>query len=330
MGTYRKLLILPVVWMLGLTVCAHAQTVSFFINSGTENDRLKANAEKNISALLTEINRAQAAETLLDFSGIPITDNARQSMSMLWENIHFLCMEEDITERLLTTGDGNYQVRNIPILLTPAEGETTDDTYQEATIDLGASGEIISFYFSLKANLYRDVMANGKDVEDLRLRQAILDYVEHFRTAYNQKDLPFLEQVFSEDALIITGKVVKVKPSDTNAFATEKITYNVHNKIQYLDRLRRIFSQAKYIKVDFSEIKVSRHPTNKNFYGVLVRQGYESSFYSDDGYVFLLWDFTDEDRPQIHVRTWQPYWMNDEKTRAIPESEIMTIKDFKL
>ena len=330
MGTYRHILTLPAIWMLGFLFCANAQNVSFYINSGTDNVRLKEQAEKNISSLLTEINRAQTTDTLLDLSGVTMSEEARLSIGMLWENIQFYCTDEFVVERLLTTGDGNFQVRGIPIQLTPDEGEPMEDTYQEATIDLDASGRIISFYFSLKANLYRDVMANGKDIEDLRLRQTILDYVEHFRTAYNQKDLTFLEQVFSEDALIITGKVIKVQPSDVNAFATEKITYNVHNKRQYIERLKRIFSITKYIKVDFSEIKISRHPTNKNFYGVLVRQGYESSIYSDDGYVFLLWDFSDEFHPQIHVRTWQPYWMNDEKTRAIPESEIMTINSFNL
>lgn len=329
MGSYRQILIISLLWMLG--VCAYAQTsVSFSINSGTDNAILKARAEKNISVLLTGINRAQAAGASLDLSGADISESATLSITMLWDNIHFFCTDEYVVERLLSTSDGGYQVRGIPIQLIPDEDEPMDDTYQEATIVLDRNGTIDGFYFSLKSNLYRDVMKSGKDVEDLRMRQTILDYVEHFRTAYNQKDLTFLEQVFSDDALIITGKVVKVAPSDINAFATEKITYNVNNKKQYIERLKRIFSVTKYIKVDFSEIKVTRHPTNSKFYGVLVRQGYKSSIYADEGYVFLLWDFTDELHPQIHVRTWQPYWMNEEKTRTIPEKEIMTINNFNL
>ena len=26
----------------------------------------------------------------------------------------------------------------------------------------------------------------------------------------------------------------------------------------------------------------------------------------DDGYVFLLWDFNDEEHPKIYVRSWSP------------------------
>lgn len=40
-------------------------------------------------------------------------------------------------------------------------------------------------------------------------------------------------------------------------------------------------------------------------YGVTLHQKYTSTTYSDDGHLFLLWDFTDENHPKIHVRVWQ-------------------------
>lgn len=307
-----------------------AQEVTFRVIDGTDDTAVKDAVENNVSALLSAINKSQSMGTDMDFSAVLIDDGAKESFEMLWSNIPFHVIENEIAEHLLTTYDNNYQIRNIPIELNPDNASDDIDNYQEAVIDVDKNGRILSFFFSIQANIYRRVMKDGQAIEDLRHRQMILDYVEHFRTAYNQKDIKFLEQVFSDDALIITGKVVRVAKSDLNMLSNRRIEYTVQNKKQYLTRLKSVFDRAKYIHVDFSEIKVSRHPTKMNFYGVLVRQGYDSGQYSDDGYVFLLWDFSDEERPQIHVRTWQPYWMDEQKTTTLPEKEIMDINTFKL
>lgn len=324
----RILLMLGCVWL--TAVAASAQTVTFEVRDGIYSEAVKAAIERNASALLTEINRAQAAGRALDFQGIGISPSAQSSLSMLWANVPFRCEDEEIVESVSNTPDGGLQVRNIALELKPADTAVTDDSYQEAVIDFDAQGQIQSFYFGLSINLYRQVMLHGKEVGDLRRRQMILDYVEHFRTAYNQKDIDFLWQVFSDDAIIITGKVIRTKPNDFNPMPQDKIIYNTQNKTQYLTRLKGVFDRSRYIRVNFSEIQVTRHPTKPDFYGVLLRQGYDSGYYSDDGYVFLLWDFRDEAHPQIHVRTWQPYYLDAAKTKVIDENEIFDISSVDL
>jgi hypothetical protein len=43
-----------------------------------------------------------------------------------------------------------------------------------------------------------------------------------------------------------------------------------------------------------------------------MRQSYASTTYADEGYLFLLIDFAEED-PMIYVRAWQPEtWSDDE------------------
>ena len=93
-----------------------------------------------------------------------------------------------------------------------------------------------------------------------------------------------------------------------------------------------VFKANKQIRVTFDEIEVVRHPVNKDFYGVTLHQGYTSDRYHDDGYLFLLWDFRDEDHPQIHVRTWQPdaYNSDGKGTKRIPKDEIFTLGDFDI
>ena len=324
-----KKLILMCCLVAGVWASASAQSVKFEINSGMEdNPTLKSKIERNVSNLLTEINRAQSTGTSLNFNAFEITSDAKTSLSMLWSNVPFVCIEEEIVERLLGVS-GGYQVRCVPLELRPTDAKVSDDSYQEAVIDFNHAGEISSFYFAISNNLYSQVMKKGGEVTDLRRRQLILDYVEHFRTAYNQKDLKFLEAVFSDDAIIITGKVTTRKPIDSPIPIT-KVEYKTQSNQEYLTNLRRVFANAKYVRVNFSEIKIQRHPTMEHYYGVLLRQGYSTPGYSDDGYVYLLWDFIDEQHPQIHVRTWQPYWLNPEKTVAIETEEVFDIGDFNL
>lgn len=307
-----------------LPACLWAN-VHVTISDGIDHDALKTKMENSMSALLTEINNAQTEGRALKMAGLNLNPSIQMSLSMLWENSPFLCTDEEIVERCLTTGSG-YQVRNIPLMMKPrADRNFNESEYQEAVISFDRQGNMESFYLSISMNLYMSVIKNNKEITDLRRRQLILDYVEQFRTSYNTKDIHFLEQVFSDDALIITGKVISQKKD--NIALPDKIIYKKQSKQEYLTNLRKVFAANSYIKVTFDDIKVMRHPVNVNFYGVTLHQGYTSNRYHDDGYLFLLWDFTNEDQPQIHVRTWQPDQINGGR---IPEDEIFSLNDFDI
>lgn len=173
-------------------------------------------------------------------------------------------------------------------------------------------------------------IVNGKLSEpDAKNRRMILNYVEHLRTSYTTKDIYFLEQLFSENALIVVGKVIRTAPNkETGYLPPAQVEYNVKSKREYLDRLKQVFKANKNIDLKFSDFHIMRHPTVPGLYGVSLRQGYTSDLYSDDGYLFLLWDFRDETAPKIHVRTWQP-GMIDERT-PLPEESVFNIRNFNL
>lgn len=318
----RKLLLILIL-VLPMLVWAEVRVT---ISDGIDNVALKTKMENSMSVLLTEVNAAQAGNRALNFSSLHLASSVQASMSMLWENSPFMCTDDEIVERCLTTNSG-YQVRNIPLMMTPrSDRHFNESEYQEAVFSFGNNGNIESFYLSIGMNLYMNVVKNNKEITDLRRRQLILDYVEQFRTSYNTKDIRFLEQVFSDDALIITGKVIKQSSGDRLPIP-DKIIYKKQTKQEYITNLKRVFAANSYIKVTFDEIKVMRHPINANFYGVTLHQGYTSNKYHDDGYLFLLWDFTDEDQPQIHVRTWQPDQLNGDR---IPEDDIFSLNDFDI
>ena len=320
----RKLLLIVMVALFAIQ--SQADNVKFSVSDGIDNAGIKSKIESGVSRMLTEINAAEDAGRSLNFSAMGnIGTRVQQSMAMLWENCPFECTDEEIIEHCITTGTG-YQVRNIPLMMKPTgEREFGEDEYQEAVISFDKQGNVESFYLSISMNLYMNVIKSNLELTDLRRRQLILDYVEQFRTAYNQKDINFLNQVFSDDALIITGKVITTKHAE--GFTSQKIQYNKQSKEQYIKNLSGVFKRNSYIKVTFDEIEVMRHPVNPNFYGVTLLQGWTSGRYHDDGYLFLLWDFTNENAPQIHVRTWQPDKIGGE---PLPKDEVFSLSDFDI
>ena len=320
----KKLLFVCMMAMMAIQ--GKADNVTFTVSDGIDNGAIKSKIESTISRMLSEINAAQEAGRSLNFSAMGnIGTRVQQSMAMLWENSPFICTDEELIEHCLTTGSG-YQIRNIPLMMKPTgEREFGEDEYQEAVISFDKQGNIESFYLSISMNLYMNVIKSNLELTDLRRRQLILDYVEQFRTAYNQKDINFLNQVFSDDALIITGKVITTKHAE--GFTSQKIQYNKQSKEQYIKNLRGVFQRNSYIKVTFEDIEVMRHPVNPNFYGVTLLQGWTSGKYHDDGYLFLLWDFSNENAPQIHVRTWQPDKIGG---KPLPKDEVFSLSDFDI
>lgn len=326
---FLKICMLCMVSLFSLNVSAQYNTE--FMVTEIEDVDLRANIDLAITGLLTAFNNAQGNGNGLALSHLDISQEVKETIMKLWADCPFRCAETEVVERAVKTPRGEYQVRNIPLVMMPVEGVSKDVSwkkYQEGVFTLDKDGMITDFHLALDADLYIKVMASATEVDDFIRRQLILEYVERFRNAYCLKDMNFLQQIFSDDALIITGKVVKQVKSDLNHnnLNNEKIEYSKQNKKEYLTNLARVFQNNKRINVIFDDIKVVKHPAKADFYGVTLKQGWSSDRYSDVGYVFLLWDFTNPDAPQIHVRTWQPDKFDN--GQPVPEEEIFSIDDF--
>ena len=318
---------------------AHAQEVSVILTTDEEfsNRAIIEKMQHNLSQVLTEINRAQKENRLLNTVGLALNDFADRSLQMLWANIHFYCDDEEVVERCWVFGDGQeYMVSHIPLIIQTEGEEFGNGTYQEAVVEFDGQGRIKDFRFSLDAQLGESMENCG--VEAVEQRMKIKAYCERLRTAYNQKDIDFINQIFSDDALIITGTVISVKPMEDRYANKLKVVYKKQNKEQYIANLKKAFLRNKWIDVKFSDIPennlldgcagITQSEVNTKCFGVRLRQEWRSSNYSDVGYLFLLWDFTDEDKPVIHVRTWQPEFVGN--VRQEPDVNISTLGAFDL
>lgn len=304
---------------------AHAQ-IEVEIIDGVSNATLKSSIERNASSFLAETSNAYKSNRALNLTGL-VAPNAEMSIEMLWENVHFRPEDQYVGEILLNSTDG-YQIRNIPLVIQPQDAGADTD-YKEAVINFDRNGNISSVYFSIENNTYKNIMEKGVQLNDMARRLEILDYVERFRTSYNQRDLNFLNQVFSDDALIITGKVVTPRKStDEISISMPTVKYTKQTKREYLAKLSNIFRYNRYINVKFDDVQIKRHGANPNIYGVRVVQHWNTSNYSDEGYVYMVWDFSNPDAPQIHVRTWQPMYFDAGKKQPLPEDEIFDLNSF--
>ncbi len=312
---------------------ANANNVKLTIKDGISQQQVKQRMEASVSELFSNINYAQEKNlSRVDFTSINMTEAAKSDVAKLWENQRLMCPDREIVSHCITTKKG-YQLRGLPLIIIPLD-KNEEQAYQEAVINFDKKGTMQSFSFTINPELYSKLIQTvtskkSNEVVEISERQQILDFVEQFRTSYNQKDIKFLQQVFSEDALIITGHVVKTKANEVLP-AANKVIYTQQTKKEYLANLQRAFRTSKYIKVNFNDITIVKHPTKQHFYGVTVKQQWNASRYSDEGYVFMLWDFRNAKHPQIHVRTWQPEYLDKSSGQKLSPDEVFSLNDFNI
>jgi hypothetical protein len=227
--------------------------------------------------------------------------------------------------KLLKLANGDYEVRDIKVKV--AMGDTPGLPYQYLVFTIKPNGAIDDVRFSMERTHYQQIMEAGERLRDLPIREQLVNLIEIYRTAHNRKDLDYLKQIYSEDALIIVGRVVKPSPEKGNMFENSfldkpKIEFIRKSKTEYLQDMEKAFQRNAFLNIVFDSIGVVRHQDYEKIYGVTLRQEWHSSTYSDTGWVFLLLDYRDEDKPIIYVRSWQ--------AERFPDGSVLGAYDFKV
>ena len=288
----------------------YAQKVNFEFSDGIEEGILKTKMEHQMSSLLSAINEANAVNADVNFSGIDITDDASASLTMTWEQVHFSIEDDDIVDHCISLPgkSGGFRIQNIGVLMNPKEESGYDgEKRREIYIDFDKTGKIVDFNFTLGMNMYTEILKKGEELGDLDRRMQIIDWCEHFAKAYCDKNMKFMQTIFSDDAIIITGKMTMQRVrTDMGMKDQAKVKYVQQTKAQYLSNLSKVFASNNYVNVKFDDYTVIRHGARPNYFGVTLRQKWHTARYCDEVTVFLIWDFTNEEAPRILVRTWQP------------------------
>lgn len=266
---------------------------------------------------------------------VEIENVIRKKVSKQAVQKHFTANGFDIFERLVSYGnakllsnDAGYSFyksdngvicRSMPIVFKFSGNK---EFVESVVFEFDENKKISSLSFQLEDEAVADIASKHK--WDRKSKHVLVRFLENYKTAYALERKDYLEQIFSDNALIIVGSTIAKAPSvEGRIRLNEKdARYNQYNKEEYMKNLERCFARNEFINLRFTETDVKKFAKDKEMYGLQIKQDYFSSTYGDSGYLFLGVDVADPDQPIIHIRTWQP-----EKDR---EGGIFGINDFTI
>ena len=173
-----------------------------------------------------------------------------------------------------------------------------------------AENRINCVAFGLGEEAVADILKRTDYSENARV--VLTQFLENYKTAFALKRIDYIESIFDDNALIITGTVVKRtdyknQEERTRYLDNPIIKYNRYDKNTYINHLRRTFASNEFINIRFANNDVVKAGGSYGeVYGIQIKQDYYSTNYGDTGYLFLCVDLNDPDNPIIKVRTWQP------------------------
>ena len=182
-----------------------------------------------------------------------------------------------------------------------------------------SEGKIDNMAFGLGIDVTNEIINRSAQSWSNEAREILLQFLENYRTAYALERIDFIESIFSNDAQIIVGKVLKSKPSmytelnkNISIEGQQVIEYNHYDKKSYVEHLRGVFERNEFININFSDLSLRKITkiSDKEKFVIQLAQDYKSSSYADKGYLMLLVDITNKEEPLIEIRTWQPNEVN--------------------
>lgn len=178
---------------------------------------------------------------------------------------------------------------------------------EEVIFSFDSSNRIDNVQFAVSKATVDDVLEKNQGRWNDEVSMMIIDFLENYKTAYSLKRLDYIQNVFANDALIITGKVLKPAPQiESLAKDYQQIRYDTMTKGAYIKRMERVFNSNEYVNILFTQNDIKHLSKYGNTFGIKIKQEYFSSNYGDVGYLFLIVDLNDINAPIIRVRTWQP------------------------
>lgn len=217
-------------------------------------------------------------------------------------------IDKDIAANVNKTYDG-WELRKINVLNSYKSLRRQSNEY--LVLDFDRYGELEGISFGIMENLYEQIKKQSEYGNDWNERHIMIKFLEKYRTAFLNRDMEIIDNIFADEALIIVGRLKqKGKMKDGYNYLKLSDEQPDYEKIkltkgEYLNRLGKLFNSVQDIFLDFSSFEIVRKNNQRGIYGLNLRQHYNSTIYSDEGYLFLLVDFN-ANQPQIYVRAWQP------------------------
>ncbi len=198
-------------------------------------------------------------------------------------------------------------VRSIPMSFSFKQG-ARKSIVEDVVLSFDASGKIHWLSFALDKDAADDILTKGSWSDTVR--QTILSFMEDYKTAYCLERTDYLNQVFSDDALIIVGHVLKTleRTDDKDRISyknNQLVKRTQYTKEQYIKHLQACFNRNECINIHFADNDITKAGKGGETFGIQIKQDYYSTTYGDSGWLFLVVDFNNPAEPTILVRVWQ-------------------------
>lgn len=284
--------------------------------NSTNNTAQTENFEQEISNICQAINSNN-----LSYISEFITEEAKDDFEKIINYGNAKLIEENPNLTIDKINEKTY-IRGLPVQFNfPNSGRKVTE---ELVFVFDDNNKIEQINFALSDEAVEDIIGKVKATDFEKFQ--IVNFIEQYKTAYCTKNIEFIEKVFDDNALIIVGQMLK--NDDTNIEGMyNKLgrTWKAvkYSKKDYIRNLVSLFKSNEYVNLHFEDNIITRvNSDTTKVFGVQIHQYYYSQKYSDEGYLFLMFDLTEKDQPKIYVRTWQP-----EKN---PDGTIFGLDDFYL
>ena len=210
------------------------------------------------------------------------------------------------TYKIYRNGDRTV-VRAVPMSFSFQRG-LRKSFVEDVVFTFTPDGKIDNLAFALDESATTDVLTKGAWPENARM--SIIEFLENYKTAFALERLDYIRTIFDDNAVIITGKIVKPKldgiPENNRLQLSQNVVKTRYTKEQYIKHLEQSFASKEFINIRFSNNDIIKAGKGGEIYGIQIKQDYYSDNYGDTGYLFLLVDINSPTEPIIKVRTWQP------------------------
>lgn len=190
------------------------------------------------------------------------------------------------------------------------------------------SGKISSVAFALTKRAEDDIFRDGASW-DVDSRYSILTFMEDYQTAFHTQDTEYIKKIFSNDAIIITGKFTNNITGHFEDFSADEngdydvlsnrggkrgkfVAYKKQTTDQYLRNLQRCFNDNNWTHIDFEQTtmeKVNSQLIDNDIMWIELKQVWTSSGYCDVGYLALQINLVKQGGSKINVRVWHPTYV---------------------
>lgn len=279
------LFILPFVLFPGMLFAANQTEPNRVINlqSGL-TDSFVDEVELTVEAIVRSLyNYSLEGEFSWDepFQG----SNTAERVEDKFSGIDLVMVSETVNSSIYRIDENRYEVRNIYFR------EAYNDNVQELTVQFDQFGNftdvlLVDEIYSIAPFAGYNRTVNSADLKN---------FLQLLEEKYNSRNVDDVISIFADSAVILAGAVQN----------EQRVLYRNDTPENYAEMLRYVYYANTDIDVRFSDMTFYVHPFDDQLIGVQVRQVWQTSTYSDEGYLFLVLERNTNELYDVHFRSWQ-------------------------